>query len=309
MEQTMMDGAGSPMEAYSQTLVGLIASAAPAVVTVFGRQRLPASGLVWKPGLIVTTEEAVTRDDGLNVRTADGHKVAATLVGRDASTDIALLRIDDPSLPLLARDIAPTPVASGALVVIAGRKAEGPSAQSGIVALAGPAWRSMRGGQIDQLIRLDFRADPANEGGVVLAANGGVLGMLAVGPRGHGLVIPISTIDRVAGQLATHGYIARGYLGLGLQAVKVEEPMATTLGLKDRRALMIVSVDGSGPGQAAGFMQGDIITSWNGEAVADVRAAMRRLGPESVGQLARLDVVRAGTISIQELTVAARPQH
>jgi S1-C subfamily serine protease len=309
MEQIMMDGTGSPLETYSQALVGLVAGVAPSLVTVHGRQRMPASGFVWKPGLIVTTEEALTRDDDITVKAADGKRVAATLVGRDASTDVALLRIDDQSLPVLAREPTTTGIATGAIVLATGRKAEGPTAQSGIVALAGPAWRSMRGGQIDQLIRLDFRADPANEGGVVLAANGGVLGMLAVGPRGDGLVIPLSTIDRIASQLESHGHIARGYLGLGLQPVKLEEATAATLGLQDRRALMIVSVDATGPGQSAGFMQGDIVTGWNGEAVTDVRGAMRRLGPESVGQAARLDVVRAGTMSLKELTITARPQH
>ena len=93
------------------------------------------------------------------------------------------------------------------------------------------------------------------------------------------LVIPSATIGRVAGRLETHGRIARGYLGVGLQPVKLDDGVGA----------MVMSVDQSGPSAAAGIRQGDIIVGWNDEKLSGVRSLLRALGPDSVGSVVDVD--------------------
>ena len=114
------------------------------------------------------------------------------------------------------------------------------------------------------------------------------------------LVIPASTIERVAGKLQTDGRIARGYIGLGLQAAKLDGDGGI--------GAMVMSVDPTGPGAAAGVRQGDVIVNWNGERIRDVRTLLRALGPDSVGQIARLSLLRGGEPIEVALTIAERPE-
>ena len=164
---------------------------------------------------------------------------------------------------------------------------------------AGPAWRSLRGGEIDARVELDLSLRRAGEGGLALDASGRAFGMAAFGPRRTVLVIPAATIERVAGKLQTHGRIARGYLGLGLQAAKLDGDGGM--------GAMVMSVDPNGPGSAAGMRQGDLIVKWNGEPIRDVRTLLRALGPDSVGRTATLSLRRGGEPIEATLAIAERP--
>jgi S1-C subfamily serine protease len=298
--------ATDPLIALSDRLADTVARAAPGIVTVEGGRRLTASGLVWRPGVVVTADEALEADEDIFVTLPDGRRMAATLAGRDPSTDIAVLRIaaaDVPALPLSGTS-EPRP---GQLAVAVGRRTEGPVASLGIVAVAAGPWRSMRGGQIDRLIRLDLRLDPRSEGGAVLDAGGQAIGMAVLGPRRSVLAIPAATIERVAEQLLARGRIARGYLGLGLQPVRLDEALARSLALADPRGVIVVSVDPQGPGHRSGVLLGDVVTAWNGEPVRGVREILRRLGSDAVGQKAELALVRAGKAALATVTVGERP--
>jgi S1-C subfamily serine protease len=295
-----------PLAALSNQLAATVAQAAPHIVAIDGRRRLTASGFVWRPGVVVTADEALEADEDIAVLLPDGRRIAATLAGRDPSTDIAVLRIDDggiPALPLGSNDN----LLAGHLTVAVGRRAEGPVAAFGVVAVAGGPWRSMRGGQLDRFIRLDLRLDPRAEGGPVLDTQGKAIGMAVLGPRRSVLAIPAATIDRVADQLLTKGRIARGYLGLGLRPVRLEEGLVKALALTQPRAAIVISVDPKGPAQQAGVLLGDVVTSWNGEPVHGVRDIFRRLGSETVGQKAELALIRAGKAATATVTIAERP--
>jgi len=116
------------------------------------------------------------------------------------------------------------------------------------------------------------------------------------GPR-QTLVIPHATIERVASKLATHGRIARGYLGLALQPVRIEAGVGA----------MVMAVEAGGPGAKADVRQGDVIVAWNGKPLEGIRALSRSLGPDSVGTTAELSIVRAGSPLTARLTIAERP--
>ena len=285
----------------SADIARVAAAASASIVRVHARRGPSASGIVWRPGFIVTAEEAIESDDGIEVVLADGATAKASLAGRDTSTDIALLRCDAVagSAPTAA-----TAAALGQMAVALGASRRGPLAALAMVSTVSGPWQSQRGGRIEQFIGLDLRFDRRLEGAALLAPGGELIGMIAAGPHHMHLAIPAATIERVAAQLQTKGRIARGYLGLGLQPVEV----APVAGASDkRRGVMVVSVDDNGPGKAAGVLQGDIIVAWNGEPVGSVHGVMRRLGTETAGQGVDLALLRAGAPTAARLTIGERP--
>jgi S1-C subfamily serine protease len=281
----------------SNNFANLIESTAKGVVALRGARRWPLSGLHWQPGVIVTAEEGLENDDGVTVLREDGKQVVASLVGRDPTTDIAVLRFEADGLPVIATgDVAS--LRAGNIVFAVGRNEAGPVASAGVAALAGGAWQSRRGGKIDRLIRLDLRLSPSAEGGAMVDAAGKVLGMTVSGPRRTVLGIPASTIDRVVDQLLAKGRIARGYLGAGLRPARHG----------NEAGVLVVSLDPEGPAAKAGLLVGDIITQWSGQSVARVREVMLLLTPESVGTKVTLSLLRGGAASTRDVTIGERPQ-
>jgi S1-C subfamily serine protease len=285
------------LQTLSHALADVVADAAKSVVAVHA-SRSRSSGFVWRPGLIVTADEALADEGEIAVMSPGGEAVGATLVGRDSTTDIALLRVDGFAAPVAS--LQSTPMRAGALALAVGAGRNGPIAAFGAVSSAGPAWRSLRGGEIDARVELDLSLRRAGEGGLALDASGQAFGMAVFGPRRTVLVIPAATIERVAGKLLSHGRIARGYIGLGLQAAKLDGDGGI--------GAMAMSVDPTGPAAAAGVRQGDLIVKWNGERIRDVRTLLRALGPDSVGQTARLSLLRGGEPVEVALTIAERPE-
>jgi S1-C subfamily serine protease len=285
----------SPLEQLSAAMADTVAAAARSVVAVHTR-RTRASGFVWRPGYIVTSDEALPEDEDAEVMLPGGTTVAAKMAGRDPTTDLVLLRCEGVEAPQAALDHAS--VRAGELVLALGLHDGMPLCANGMVSLAGPGWRSLRGGEIDARIELDLRLRPSAEGGVVLNAKGGVIGMPVFGPRRRVLVIPAPTIERVAAQLAAHGRMPRGYLGLSLQPVKVSHASV---------GAMVMGVAEQGPGAAAGIHQGDVIVAVNGEPIRSVQLLLRALGPASVGSVLALSLRRAGEPVEVQLTVGERP--
>jgi S1-C subfamily serine protease len=280
----------------STAFASLIGDVAPSLVSIqSARSRL--TGFFWRPGLIVTAENALPDEGEHPIVTHDGASSPAQVVGRDPSTDVALLRIERNDLPK-APPAAAAP-ATGAIAVVAGAREGAATAALGLVSFVGPRWRSLRGGLIDARIELDAALVGTSEGGLALDASGRALGMAVFGPRRRTLVIPMTTIDRVADVLATKGRVARGYLGLGLQPVKLDN---------GGTGAMATSVDAKGPGASADVRQGDIIVAWNDEPIRGVHQLVRALGPESVGTSVRLTLRRGGEPIETALTIGERPE-
>ena len=181
--------------------------------------------------------------------------------------------------------------------VVVATNRETPSAALGMVSASGKGWRSLRGGDIDARIELDVRLRPSQEGGLALDASGEAFGMAVLGPR-RVLVIPTATIERVAAQLEARGRIARGYLGLGLQPVRLDDGVGA----------MVMNVDKAGPSAAAGIRQGDVIVAVNDQKLSGMRALSRTLGPASVGAMVDVAVRRGGEPVSFKVTVGERPE-
>jgi S1-C subfamily serine protease len=284
------------LQALSDTLSALVAKAASGLVAVHSH-RSRASGFVWRPGLIVTAHEALAEEGEITVTLPAGETLPATLLGRDPTTDVALLRVERNDLRPMT--LAAEPVAAGSIAIVVGAQDGAPTAAFGVVSLAGAGWRSLRGGEIDARIELDLSLRRSSEGGLALDPSGHAFGMAVFGPRRRVLVIPSATIGRVAAKLETHGRIPRGYLGLALQPVRLDDA-----GL----GAMVMGVDAGGPGATAGIRQGDVLLAWNGEPIRSVHALLRALGPDSVGSAVRLSLKRAGEPMEASLTVGERPE-
>src|SRR6266702_1507042 len=137
-----------------------------------------------------------------------------------------------------------------------------PLAQFSIALAAGAEWHSSRGGLIDRRIVLDLRLARREEGGPVFDAAGAYLGMSTFGPRGQVIAIPTATIERIVPLLLKDGRIARGWLGVALQAVAVPDALRESAGQSS--GLMVMSVVEDGPAAQAGIVAGDIILSVEG---------------------------------------------
>jgi S1-C subfamily serine protease len=285
----------SQVQDLSAAFARLVAIATPGIVAVQS-DHSRSSGFFWRPGLVVTADEALSEEGDLSVTLPGGDSIAAQLVGRDHTTDIAVLRVDRSDLPPVRLETQPVPV--GALALAVGAEDGAPTAAFGVVSRSAGPWWSLRGGEIDARIELDLRMRQNAEGGLAIEAAGRTFGMTVFGPRRRVLVIPSATIDRVAARLEKHGHIPRGYLGLGFQLVRIEG---------GARGVMVMNVEPRGPGAKAGVHQGDTIVTWNGEPIHHVRSLLRALGPDSVGQTVTLGLRRGGETKNVPLTIAERP--
>ena len=294
----------NPLVALSDHTAQIVERAAPFAVAVHGGRRRPASGIHWRAGVIVTAEEILERDEDIAVTLPGGRKVTATLAGRDPSTDVAVLRFQPDGLAAAETADAAT-LRTGHVVLAVGNHDGAPIASLGIVTFVGGAWHSARGGAIDSLLRLDLALNPLAEGGAVVDAHGRVLGMTVFGPRRRALAIPASTIDRAVDQLLSKGHVERGYLGAGLQNVRL--PRAAGETSEGQRGILVVSIDPNGPAGRSGLLVGDVITAWNANPIIRVREVMRLLGPESVGTSVDLGLVRAGAPTSLKVTIGGRP--
>jgi S1-C subfamily serine protease len=170
----------------------------------------------------------------------------------------------------------------------------------GTVALAGESWRSMAGGLIDRLIRLDLRPSREIEGAPAFDADGRLFGMIAAGPRRTVLVIPAATVTRAVDQLQTKGRITRGYLGVGVQAARLPEA-------QKRRGLLVTSIAADGPAARAGLTVGDVLLNVDDKDVRTRYDLLWLLGSDTVGKQVLAKGLRGGAPFEWRIEVGERP--
>jgi len=287
----------------SNDLAAAVERAAPAVVAVHAR-RLPSTGIHWRPGIVVTAEHTVRTAEDITVTMADGRSLPAVLAGRDPGTDLAVLRVADAGsvVATLGDDAA---LKVGHMVLALGY---GPRASWGVISALGPRWRSWRGGDIDRLVRLDLVLYPGFSGGPLVDAAGRVVGLNTSGlARETRLALPVTMVTRVADELLQKGHVSRGYLGLGMQPVRLPEPLRAQLGL-GAGALIVVMVEPSGPAARAGVLLGDVLVALDGEPVGDLEDVQARLGSDRVGAEISAVVLRGGVRTELRITVGEQPR-
>ena len=287
------------LAALSQQLAGAVDAAGGVIVAVNARQRFASSGVVWRPGIVVTAEHTIRRRDDIGITLPGGGATSATLAGRDPGTDLAVLKIAENGTPAAAFGSTGT-LRPGQIVLALGRSPDsGVNATMGIMSAVGGPWRSWRGGQIDQYLRLDLTLYPASSGGAVVDTSGRVLGIATSAlSRIAGLAVPVSTVHRVVDEILRTGHVSRGYLGLGLHPVAL--PDGST-------GLIVLSSEPDGPAGRAGVLIGDILVALAGQPVTDTDDIQSALGGESVGKPIAARIVRGGQVIELNITVGERP--
>lgn len=298
----MSDTPNPILAQFSDALAALAATGNRNIAAITLPRHRPLSAILWRPGVAVTSEQVLAPGEAYTAVLPGGKTVPAVLAGRDPSTNVAVFTFEHDAAPLpRAADVT-----VGALAVLLGADGTGgPNARLGMVRTLGSAWQSLAGGKIDQLIVLDARLRPDTEGGPVLNARGELIGLSTSGPHRKALVIPAATVDRVLDPLLKDGRIARGWLGVGVQPVRLPESLHDAAGRG--AGLMIASLAKDGPAEQAGLLPGDIVLALDGQDTTHARGLARMLGPDRVGKPLPLRILRAGAPRDVSVTVGARP--
>lgn len=291
----------NPLVAFSQNLADIVEAVGQSLVAING-QRFPCSGIYWRDGLIVASEETIKRTEDITATLPNGESSPITLLGRDRSTDIIVFKTDV-SLPVASIDSG-SELKAGNLAIAVGRDAErGLFVSQGVVSAVGGSWRSSLGGYIDQFIRLDLNFYPGSGGSALVNAAGSVVGFNTTGPRRSVLTIPAATVNRVVDQLIEKGQISRGYLGLAMQPVYLPEALITAFSLTTQQGLMVVNVEAEAPADQAGIMLGDVLLKIEDTPIARLREVQAYLEPQNVGKTVTIQLIRAGALRDVSLTI------
>lgn len=273
-------------------------------VMVDARRRIPATGIAYAADLILTASHVVEREEGITVTLADGSEVAATLAGRDPGTDLALLRLERP----VAKPAETAHQARvGQFVLALGRPSEGGiEASLGVISQVGGPVHT-RHGAIDKYIRTDTTPFPGFSGGPLADAEGRVVGLNTSG-FGHGaaITIPAELAWKVAEQLARHGSVRRGYLGVRSQGVEIPETAQNALQQQQETGLLLVGVENNSPAEAAGLMVGDIIVAVDGQPIRNHDELFARLSGDVIDKPTPVEVLRGGQLQSISVTIGAR---
>lgn len=278
--------------------------AAATVVAVHAEPRGSCSGVVWRSGIIVTSEHSLRRDEEINVTLPDGRVAAAILAGRDPSTDLAVLKCAE-AITAVKEFGEPATIRPGSLTLVVGRtRASGPVAALGVVSLVAAERKTWTGVSLAPYIRLDVAVQPTAAGGAAVDAQGRTFGIVTPRfGRFGAIAIPASTVNTVVDTLLQEGRIPRGYLGVGLQPVRLPDSLRQSLHLEEKTAAIVLEVEPNSPAHTAGLVIGDIIVSLSGNGIARLEDIHSQLQGTAIGKSVPLGFVRGGTLKETTVTV------
>lgn len=274
------------------------------VVAVEGRDRFASSGVHWREGLVVTAEHTLKRDEDISVSLPDGSRLDATLVGRDPGTDLAVLKVES-ELPSPNR-ATPEAFDPGSLVLAVARSPEeGLGAALGVVSAWSGPWRTWRGGQVERFLQPDVSMYPGFSGGALIDPDGRLLGVNTSGlSRRMSITLPLETVDRVISEIQQRGHVTCGYLGVGMQPVRLPDRFHETA----QAGLMVVTLEDGGPADEGGILPGDVLLTVQDQPVHDTEDVQAVLSCHGPGTPVNLTLLRAGAPQALTVTLGERPR-
>jgi len=281
--------------------------AAASIVAIHTEARGSSSGVVWRTGVIITAEHALRHDEEIQVTLPDGRVVPAALAGRDASTDLAVLKCAEAVSPVSEISDVAT-IKPGSLVLVVGRtRASGPVAALGAVSLVAAERRTWIGVPISPYIRLDVGLQPTAVGGAVIDAYGRAIGIATPRfARFGAIAVPASTVNRVVDALLQAGHIPQGYLGVGLHPIRLADALRQTLQRNEKTAAIVVEVEPDGPADKAGIMIGDLLISFGAHPISRVEDVHAQLSADVIGKSIVVKFVRGGAAQETSIVVGER---
>jgi S1-C subfamily serine protease len=289
------------LDPYSELVTNAFDRVGPAVVHVTcasadGKPGGQGSGVIFTPdGYVLTNHHVVARAARLTASLTDGREVEATLVGGDAVTDIALLRLAANGLPHAELGCSADLRVGQVVVAIGNPLGFTCTVTAGIVSALGRTLRNHNGGLIDSVIQTDAPLNPGNSGGPLVAGDGRVVGIntaMIGSAQGICFAIGIDTAVWVATRLMRGGKVRRSKLGVSGQTVPIDTRVRRFHGLAVASGALIAGIEPDGPAQGGELMTGDVVVALNGEPVSGVDALHRLLTEERIGQEVQLTVLR-----------------
>lgn len=295
------------LDAYSRVVIGVVDAAVAAVVAISIPERVDAngkrvrggqgSGFFFTPdGLILTNSHVVHGAKRIEVTTVAGRHFAADLIGEDVHTDIALLRVSGQERHAHVALGSARELHVGQLVIAIGNPLGFDcTVTSGVVSALGRSLRATTGRQIDDVIQTDAALNPGNSGGPLLDSAARVIGVntaIIAGAQNICFATSIDSVASVVQQLMRHGRVRRGSIGVAAQNMRLPQRYVRYFGLERAGAVRVMEVAAGGPAARAGLEAGDILVSFDEEAVHDIDALHRRLDETSIDRPARIAVIR-----------------
>jgi S1-C subfamily serine protease len=288
----------------SSQLSGAVEQIGGHIVAIHARRRIPSSGVIWREGVIVSASHTVRRDGDVRVKLPSGDEVVAHVVGRDAATDLVVLRAPEVKSPPAPRADA-SAARVGSFVLAVGRPGRTVTASFGIVSADIDGWRSGSGARLDRVLRLDLAVYDGFSGGPLVAASGGVIGIdNSAFARGGAAALPASVVDPVVDELLTRGHIRRPFIGLGVHPVALGSAVVERNNLPHDGALVVVSLAEGEAADAAGILLGDLLIAVGGRPLARPSDLLDALSSVAEGGSLRVTVLRGGVP--HEVTIEPR---
>jgi len=304
----------SLLDAYSSAVTNAVERVSPSVVNIevhqkAGRTRSGeprerqggGSGFVFTPdGLILTNSHVVHDASRIAVTTTDGRRMAASLIGEDPASDLAVIRLEQPRFDepgLIAATLGDSQRLRVGQIVIAIGAPYGfqSTVTAGVVSALGRSLRSYSGRLIEDVIQTDASLNPGNSGGPLVDSSGRVVGVntaTILPAQGICFAIGINTAKFVASRLLRDGRIRRSYIGVSAQTVPVHRRVVRFYDLPKEMGALVLSVEENSPAKRAGLREGDIIVALEEQPVAGVDDLHRLLTEVRVGVSCSLTVVR-----------------
>lgn len=327
--------AETTLKKLSDAMASAVETTSAGVVRVEARRRLPATGIVYADGVIVTAHHVIESDENIQIGLPGGETVSATLAGRDPNTDIAVLRTQAKlSVPQWASESDVLRV--GHLVLALGRPTQHIQATLGVVSAitdenaeadvlirverrsekrkekefprmrrwdASRWWMSI-GGRVQGAIQTDVTMYPGFSGGPLIDADGLVRGMNTSAVQGVSMTVPAAAVRRVVEMLLAHGKMRRGFLGVGAQPVRLNAGLSQSLG--QEIGLLLVSVEAGSPAEKGGLFVGDTLVALDGHAVSHLEELLALLSGDRVGKAVSVQLVRGGELHERTVTIGER---
>ncbi|MBV8925901.1 MAG: Do family serine endopeptidase [Bradyrhizobium sp.] len=259
-------------------------------------------------GYAVTNNHVVDGASKVEVTTDDGKSYSAKVIGTDARTDLALIKVEGGSNFPFAKLSDGKPRIGDWVLAVGNPFGLGGTVTAGIVSAMG---RDIGNGPYDDFIQIDAPVNKGNSGGPAFSTDGDVVGVNTAiyspsgGSVGIAFSIPASTVKNVVAQLKDKGSVSRGWIGVQIQPVTPE--IADSLGLKKAEGALVAEPQANGPAAKAGIESGDVITAVNGESVKDARELARTIGGIAPGTAVKLDVMHKGQDKVVNLTLGTLP--